>query len=209
MQKLKALFFISAFFILGCQSASKKISKENEISQQVSGKNPKAVASTFMSLCARGSFSRVEEYFLRHPNSIFEIDLNGDTVLNYALHSKDNRVFPFLLDNGAVVESRRKDQISVLMQAISLGKKPQIDNLIAEIKKRNKLNLLNAKNEFGWTALFYTVSKQDLELAEELVSLGADPKIKDKDGKTVLDYAGEDLWMDGIVYFSRLLKQQD
>lgn len=156
-----------------------------------------------MVLCARGTFSAVEDYIHRNPGAIFETDSDGDTALNYAVHSTDLRVIKLLLDRGIGLGSQRKDKITALMQTIAIGKKEHTAILLEEYQKRNVLDKLKDKNIYGWTPLFYVVTKQDLNLAKELISLGLDLDDKDVDEKTVLDYAGEDLWIDGIIYFTK------
>lgn len=197
---------------MSCQSTQNLNRTNDKISSPDWGvgtpKRALGQATLFMSLCARAPLATVEQYYLKNPTAIYEIDADGDTALNYAIHSPDNQVLDFLLEKGIELRSQRADQISALMQAIGLGKIAKANLILDEIENRNLKDILNMPNEFGWTALFYTVSQQNIELAERLVEMGADPITKDKDGKTVLDYAGEDLWIDGIMYFTKLLKQK-
>lgn len=215
---IKKLFkrsrLIVALFVglSSCQSTQNLNRTERITSSEWGVAMPKRAlgqATLFMSLCARAPLATVEQYYIKNPSVLYEVDADGDTALNYALHSPDNQVLDFLLEKGIELKSQRPDQISALMQAIGLGKINKAKLILDEVENRNIKSILNMTNEFGWTALFYTVSQQNIELAERLVEMGADPNLKDKDNKTVLDYAGEDLWIDGIIYFTHLLKKKN
>ena len=48
---------------------------------------------------------------------------------------------------------------------------------------------MEAKNNFGATALLYAASNEHLEVCQYLIEQGADLDAKDEDGETVHDYA--------------------
>ena len=47
---------------------------------------------------------------------------------------------------------------------------------------------MNAKKDFGWTPLHYAAMKHDKEIAELLISKGADVNAKTKRGETPIDW---------------------
>jgi len=66
------------------------------------------------------------------------------------------------------------------------------DNKLDEIKREieNGVNL-NKKNEFGWTPLHLSISRENEEMALLLLEHGANAGVQDNDGLTALHYAAE------------------
>jgi ankyrin repeat protein len=66
------------------------------------------------------------------------------------------------------------------------------DNLIDDLNKLLAQGVnVNTKDEFGYTALHYAISRKNKTIAMILLEHGADVTIQDDDGATPLDYAAE------------------
>ena len=59
----------------------------------------------------------------------------------------------------------------------------------AEVKAEITKADVNARNEFGWTALMYAAEAGAAETVRILLKAGADASVKDTDGKTAWDHA--------------------
>ena len=51
------------------------------------------------------------------------------------------------------------------------------------------LGIANVRDDYGWTALMWASSYDNLEVVQELIKAGADVDIQDNKGKTALSYA--------------------
>jgi ankyrin repeat protein len=89
-----------------------------------------------------------------------------------------------LIDNGVDAEAKNKDGKTALHLASLNGNVKAADLIIGKSG-----NIANEQDNAGKTALFYAAKKGHTGMCKFLVSKGADPKIKDNDGKTALDEA--------------------
>ena len=101
------------------------------------------------------------------------------------------RRIKFLIEHGANYDGNdlkilRLKQQALFLKVIKKGDLEKIRQCLADGADVNATNYL--KNE---TALMVTCQKGNFEVALTLISVGADINAKDKDGKTVLNYAAE------------------
>ena len=57
-------------------------------------------------------------------------------------------------------------------------------------------SFVNCVGPSGWTPLFYAVRANQIEVVKVLLEHGADPKVRDKNGNTILDIAIKKEYMD-------------
>lgn len=92
-----------------------------------------------------------------------------------------------LLARGADVNAASQNPMKVApLHAAVAGKNPEVIDLILSSNAN-----VNAKQQQGWTAIHSAAMHGDLALLEKLLARGADPMVKNDDGKTPLDLATE------------------
>ena len=113
------------------------------------------------------------------PNIVYG---DGNTVINMAVRMKDKRFLESLLKHGGNPNLKTGDssQETPIFGALALGK--------------GRVNLLlsaganiDAQNTFGTTPVMTAVGRGDFEIAYYLLDQGADYKIKNKAGETLVE----------------------
>ena len=102
-----------------------------------------------------------------------------------AMHNNHLDAALVLLKSGANADFNHKFQggKTALMLAIEAKKQDLASYLL--VKKFN----VDATDDFGNTALIYAVRNDLFSVAKKLLELGADPTLRQVDGKTALDIA--------------------
>ena len=132
-------------------------------------------------------------------------DHDGKTALMYAVENRDINSVRILLNRNARIDLKNKEGKTALdiakinnfnegvtaienegwFKCVQLGKLKKIKWFVEEIKQN-----INAKDEFGKTALMYSVINDDASnTLNYLIEKGADVNIADNEGKTALWYA--------------------
>lgn len=162
--------------------------------------------NTALILAVNGGHLEIVNLLLNHNININHVNIHGDTALIRAVHLGYDNIIKILLRYGAdmyVVNNYG-------MSAFNVDKKSYLKNIsdnqdvdpdltplmVATIKGDEmllsyyigKAKGLNATDSEGKTALHYAMINNQIESFKILMESGADLKIKDKDGKTVLDY---------------------
>lgn len=150
--------------------------------------------------------------------SVNSLDETGRPLLHRAARNGFNVMVTLLLDAGAAIDSPDDIGFTPLMEAVREGKKSTINLLInrgANINQRayvsaleltpihlaaingeptiiNLLKLkgahLNAVDSDGTTAMLWAISEGQINAAKQLISLGADSAIKNKNGLSAATY---------------------
>ncbi|XP_062338799.1 ankyrin repeat domain-containing protein 16 [Osmerus eperlanus] len=102
---------------------------------------------------------------------------SGDTLLHYAARHGHLAVLKFLIkDIGMDIELYNNDYKRGLHEAASMGHKECVSFLIKECAK------VDCLKKADWTPLMMACTHQNLGIIQELLSHGADPTLKNKDG---------------------------
>jgi ankyrin repeat protein len=107
--------------------------------------------------------------------------------LMQAVLQGDPGVVAALLSAGADINEKDQDGMTVLHWAVVAHRLDALKILLA------RGATVNARDRSGYTPLHYaaTIDHGDAETATALLAAGADPSVKNKDGKTALGQAGE------------------
>lgn len=119
----------------------------------------------------------------------FDITLQYDKVLNNNGNAEQYIVsmetlikdsFRKLHIIGAITHSQ------MLLQSVKNKDLEAVKSCLIWQNKDNGIEFVNAKNEFGETALFNAVINEDVEMTKLLIDNGADVNVKNKSGNTPL-----------------------
>jgi len=91
-----------------------------------------------------------------------------------------------LIEYGANLKLTTREGVGALDYAIKYHRRD-----ILELCKENGIDLTNSKRKSGLTPLMLAASFNDIDMMKYLISLGADPKAKDRSGMDALDYAAK------------------
>lgn len=130
-------------------------------------------------------------------------DNMGKTAIMYAAKKWDKGMAKYLLEKGADIEAVDNDGNSVLMVAANHGY--GTDEFVKYLVDKGAF--VNRVNNDGVTTLMFAVMDKSLENVEFFVKNGVDMKLRDKQGKTALDYAKECECNDIARYLSMQLQQ--
>jgi uncharacterized protein len=137
---------------------------------------------------ATGNKERLKELLAAEPALAAAYSGDGWTALHLASAFGTPATVSLLLAAGAsvVAVSRNPQQNQPLHAAIALGKDPQTIQLLLKHSAP-----ANATQAGGFTALFSAAIANRKDLAQLLLSHGADPHHKTDQGKTAAEFASE------------------
>ena len=123
--------------------------------------------------------------------SIHDVDEKGKSILSYCLESNHNEIYNYLFSKQTTndflpIQEKPKDYEPNIFKACEEGKLTSVQWLI-EKEKVNK----NKKDEFGYTPLKYACEYGHLSIAQYLLSKGANIKIKDLNGNSLIHFASK------------------
>lgn len=138
------------------------------------------------------------------------IDLNipndqGVTPLMYAAKEADKEMVEFLLAHNAdplystadgqsafsLAQESNRQVITLLLAEASVLHGMVVYDLDAVITGVRNGAFVNLRNTAGWTPLIFSVSRGNIESAEELLRFGANVNLPENDGWTPLHFAAE------------------
>jgi ankyrin repeat protein len=209
---LKPLIVFSFFiFLTGCQLSPKKNNtttekneapfcfklivenKFKEFKENIDNcknfRSPIGVSTLLMAI-ARDN-NDIAEYLMDQSVDVNETDQAGMTPLIFAANKNNKRLVQLLRRHGARIEVKG-DNLSGLMMAVRNSSFELI-----QLMKPDK-NEINVKADDGWTALYFAIGRNDLEILNYLLQHGACANIKDVTGQTPLDFAKVQKWSEGI-----------
>ncbi len=106
--------------------------------------------------------------------------------IHFAAVTKSGETVRILIENGANVDAQDKDGDTPLMLALEAGSPRAVWEPLARASKN-----LNLRKNGGRTALHFAVGRNVPEAFQLLLALGADPNVKDDEGKTPADRVRE------------------
>ena len=153
------------------------------------GANPDAAyitgaGSTPLMLAAGQGNTEIAGLLVAHGARMDLKDNEHNTALYRAVNRGNVKVVQLLLAHGANPNERNPNGIPLLI--VVTADKSNPDLLAAFLKARIDVN---AADSSGQTALYYAVRDGRKDLAEMLLTAGADPNLRSHDGQTPLDLA--------------------
>lgn len=136
-----------------------------------------------------GDVNRVEEWLKSNRSDLNSVIADGFSLLHVAAAFGHEQLVAHLLDRGALVNAEAKNKAGET--ALHLAASFRESDVAARICDRLIANgaELNAKQIGGQTPLHHAVSKGAAQVVETLVLAGADPFLKDDQGKSAMDFA--------------------
>ena len=120
----------------------------------------------------------------------------GHTALTFAVIQNHPEVVKILRAHGAKIVSD-ENGISTLMTAIQMGRYEVLKLLDPSTEE------VNIRAADGWTALYFSIRNENLEVLDYLLAKGACTNVTDEYKQTPLDFARENNWKPS---FTRLKK---
>ena len=138
-----------------------------------------------MLACSAGNVTLFKELFEAQKSTLEEEDLDGETVLFYALSAESWPIMELLIANGANVNHQDKYGTTVFMQS-ALKEKKEYYALLKQAKPDLKL-----KNNNGQNIISFLMDSKSYVANEilEMNSLGASMDVRSTQGETMGFYA--------------------
>lgn len=145
---------------------------------------------------------KIVNVLLKSTTDIDVIDVNGYTPLHLALKNRRINTVKMLLKHGVNPMIKTRDGESVLhLAVIYLRNNFNIINYLIKIKRVD----INEIDNEGNTPLIIAFEMYNLEAAEILLDNGADPNIKNNDGKSALHFVMKYSFLPNIYLLHHLL----
>ncbi|CEO97664.1 hypothetical protein PBRA_001009 [Plasmodiophora brassicae] len=135
------------------------------------------------SACSAGHVPVVRQLLQQKANCHARND-NGCTPIMYAASKGNTLIVDLLLKNGANPSISDASGQCPLHRAASRGKADIVEMLVRDPRVN-----INAVDNAGHSALHLACMEGDKEMAADLIDLGADARLRDKDGKVAFHYA--------------------
>lgn len=113
-------------------------------------------------------------------------DKNGRTALHVAVEHENLEIIRFLLERGAKVNVRSKDDRTPLLMIDEIESEDEILVEIVKLLVAKGANV-NVQDKSGNTALMSACEEESLEAVRILLEAGANPNLKDEDGETAIE----------------------
>ncbi|CAB3385106.1 Hypothetical predicted protein [Cloeon dipterum] len=127
-----------------------------------------------LSYCARSKKSESVKFLLKHhPEFIKEIDANGFSAFQFIVQFADWELVKWILDEFKTEIAGVAEGLHFATYNISHGKE-----LVRHFVSEMNLDVNAAEENRGWTPLHYAFFAENVEIAEELVKLGADLEVE-------------------------------
>jgi len=165
---------------LGCAS-----SDNHPIYQAIDGQD--AAEVTRLLAAGHSANSTQQCYWTDGEDSGVVTDPQADPPLNYAIHQGDADIVAALLAKDANPNQVGADGDSPLEEAIQRGSYEEVGLLL---KYHANANWQNPATHL--TPLIEAVQLNQVKNVAALLDAGADPNVRDGDGKTALSYAAQD-----------------
>lgn len=107
-------------------------------------------------------------------------DRNGNYLLYLAVIKNDLKIVKNLIENRIKLDIIDSDGYSILYIPIKLNYSQMIDLLLNSDNNLIGISLVNIKDKFNETPLFYAIKYTNIDIIKRLLSNGADPNFKNK-----------------------------
>ena len=169
--------------------------------------------SALMKACWTKDIEQVRKLLAENPDSLWQVEETGDTVLHFAARRRDIAIFQLLLDRGADVYAVNKSGETVFHIAAAINNYDLVKYLLdkncftadsltatgeAESVKMYETKIVFNKNLH--TALHIAAEKGFRDIAELLLEHGADVNLQDGEGNTPLHYAARNFDAEMICF---------
>jgi len=137
----------------------------------------------FLSAASQGNVAKLNE-LVDKVNVDARLSEDGETALHRAASRGHLNAVALLLDHGAKVDATDGEDVTPLILASYRGQTDVVKLLLergAAVNAREKRN--------GLSSLSHAVGRGEKELVSVLLAHGADPLLKDADGRTALERA--------------------
>jgi ankyrin repeat protein len=172
-------------------------------------------------MCATASLCQHDltklKYLLEHGAQMEVVGHAGETPLMLAAQGNNFEMFEYLLEKGADPEVRCSRGSTLLMYAAQNPWTPEMVQLLIDRGAD-----LDATNDQGWTALMFAANTDSHEpgtawsnpitpdiIVQRLLDQGANAKIANNEGKKAVQYAFQNLQIDGKWTFRNLYDVSD
>jgi uncharacterized protein len=141
--------------------------------------------TSLMLACSAGNVTLFKELFETQKSTLEEEDLDGQTVLYYALTAENWPIMEYLTTNGANVNHQNKYGTTVFMKS-ALKEKKEYYSLLKQAKPDLKLKNNNGENIISFLMNSNSYSANEIL---EMNSLGASMDVRSTKGETMAFYA--------------------
>jgi ankyrin repeat protein/L-ascorbate metabolism protein UlaG (beta-lactamase superfamily) len=141
-----------------------------------------------------GNLARVDSILKQDPSLLNRADEDGITPLFTAIEAKQPEISRYLIERGANVHAKTKQDWPLLLYAAIFG---QTETARLLIEKKADVN---AKNNTGIVPLHSAVSFGRTDIVKMLVEHGAKIDIRNNDGDTPLFWARNTNTFDAVAY---------
>lgn len=155
------------------------------------------IASHLYDLIHTGNLEGTQKWLNEHPEDLNRVITDGFTALHVAAMFGHESIVQFLLDRFALVNTIAENTSGATALHLAVAFRDETAAArIAQTLIDNGAEL-NAKQIGGQTPLHHAVARGSAKLVDVLVMAGADPFLKDEQGRSASDLAkemaGEDL----------------
>ena len=162
-----------------------KIRKTNVVSVILLLLTVHGIAADIHDAALKGDLERVKALLDKEPHLVNAPGGNGKFPLHWAAQGGHVEIVEFLIERGAVVNSKNVADETPLHYAAALGHSEVVRFLI------EKGASLTPKTIFGETPLHYSADFGQYESVQLLIEKGTDLNVKNNEGRTPLDYASD------------------
>ena len=178
------IFFIPVLLSIILISCSRKKTDKDEANTDKIVVESSVSIPDYMDAALNGNSDKVKQ-FIAGGLAVDTTDENRSTAMMLAAYNNHTEVVKYLLGKGADVNHRDINNRTALMYASS-GPSNETVRLLLEAGA--ELNVTG--NIEGFTAIMFAAAEGQTEVFKTLMDAGADINIKDKDGETARDFAG-------------------
>ena len=120
-----------------------------------------------------------------------QLDATGSALIHSIAGSKYSDSLEFILDHGADPTTRDNEGMTPLHWSVIMG---FMDNVRLLLNHKQSNSYINAQNKHGYTPLHFAISTKSwvnnptFEIAKMLMEYGADPKLRNNEGRKASHY---------------------
>ena len=148
---------------------------------------------------AENFFPEVAESLISHGADVNVVNCKGETPMHGAAIRPDSRLIELLISHGAKAGAREENGMTPLHAAAKSQNDPDALKMLIDHGAK-----LGTRDKKGNTALHWAASNRNPAVLEFLLDAGADPDIKNLEGRTAYQLIGKRSPLQGSDVFWRL-----